>query len=223
MTPHGARAGLIGAVLPTGAVGVEAFGDAGATPLLPAERDAVARAVPERVAEYTTGRHLARTALARFGVPPVAIPTGGDRAPVWPAGFVGSVTHCPGYRAAAVARSSDLAALGIDAEPDVPLPAGTLEVVASDAERAALAALPPGPAWDRLLFSVKEAVFKAWHPLMRRWLGFEEADVRPHPDGTATVRLLGPAVEVRGHAVEVLTAQWRRDRNLLLTCVSVRP
>ena len=223
MTAGGAPAGLIQAVLPVGTVGVEAFGDAGAGPLFPAERSAVARAVPERVAEHTTVRHLARTALVGLGVAPVAIPTDEAGAPVWPTGIVGSLTHCAGYRAAAIARRADLACLGIDAEPDVPLPEGTLEVVASDAERAALAALPSGPAWDRLLFSVKESVFKAWHPVMRRWLGFEEAQVRLHTDGTASVRLVGQALIVGGRSVDVLTAHWHRARNVLLTCVSVRP
>jgi 4'-phosphopantetheinyl transferase EntD len=35
----------------------------------------------------------------------------------------------------------------------------------------------PGVHWDRLLFSAKESVYKAWFPLAKRWLGFEEAVV----------------------------------------------
>ncbi len=45
--------------------------------------------------------------------------------------------------------------------------------------------LPPGPSWDRLLFSAKESVYKAWFPLTGRWLGFEEAAITINPaDGT---------------------------------------
>ena len=39
--------------------------------------------------------------------------------------------------------------------------------------------MAPG-AWDRLLFSAKESVYKAWFPLARCWLGFE--DVTVHVD-----------------------------------------
>ena len=208
------------AILPEGVRVAAASGDAGSGPLLPPEPDAVRHATADRVAEYTTGRHLARRALAELGVAPVALPTAPTRAPVWPPGVVGSITHCAGYRAAAVARREHLAALGIDAEPDLPLPGDTLGVIASDAERAALAGLPPGPVWDRLLFSVKESLFKAWHPLMGFWLDFGDADVRLHPDGCARVRLAEPLV-ADGRTLGELTARWHATGGLLATAVAV--
>ncbi len=142
------------------------------------EAHALGAAVGARRREFETGRACARRALARLGLPAVAIAGGSRGEPLWPAGFVGSITHCAGYRACAVARSDDILALGIDAEPDAPLPAGVLAAVASAAERRALAAHEPGIRWDRVLFSAKEAVFKAWYPLTGAALGFEDADVR---------------------------------------------
>lgn len=91
------------------------------------------QAVSARVAGFTTVRHCARAALQSLGIAPVAIPTSPSRAPVWPSEVVGGLTHCAGYRAAVVAWREDVAALGIDAEPDLPLPEGTLAVVASHA------------------------------------------------------------------------------------------
>ena len=88
----------------------------------------------------------------------------------------------------------------MDAEPHDTLPDGVLEAVASGGEQARLAALTaagPGVCWDRLLFSAKESVYKAWFPLTRRWLGFEEACVDFDPaSGSFTARLLvdGPVV-----------------------------
>ena len=69
---------------------------------------------------------------------------GAKREPLWPAGVVGSITHCDGYRAAAVARATDLATVGIDAEPHEPLPDGVLAAIALPAEppRAARARRP---------------------------------------------------------------------------------
>ena len=48
-----------------------------------------------------------------------------------------------------------------------------------------------GHVWaDRLLFCAKEATYKCWFPLTRRWLGFDEADIDLRTDGTFTARLL---------------------------------
>lgn len=109
----------------------------------------------------------------------------GERgAPRWPEGLVGSMTHCDGYRAAALVRATDLASLGIDAEPHTPLPDGILPSVSLPAERVRLARLTAGqPAvhWDRLLFSAKESVYKTWFPLTGKWLDFEEADIEIQP------------------------------------------
>ena len=84
--------------------------------LWPEEAAAVQHAVEKRRREFAVGRMLARAALAAIGDPPSAIPTGNHREPVWPAGIVGSITHCAGYCAAAVARDAMVVALGIDAE-----------------------------------------------------------------------------------------------------------
>ncbi|MFC4031374.1 4'-phosphopantetheinyl transferase [Streptomyces polygonati] len=159
------------------------YGDAlDRSPLYPEEAEAVARAVAKRRAEYAAGRACARAALAELGNAPGPIPRDTERgAPVWPKGFVGSITHTEGYRAAAVARDSDILTLGIDAEPHGPLPEGVLDVIlATPAERAALTAHTgrrPDIRWDRLLFSAKETVYKAWYPFHRRMLGFKEAEL----------------------------------------------
>ena len=77
-----------------------------------------------------TGRALARQALAAIGIAPVPIPSGPQGEPRWPSGIVGSITHCAGYRACAVGHADSFAALGIDAERDVPLKDGVWETVA---------------------------------------------------------------------------------------------
>lgn len=194
--------------------------------LPPAERVAVARAVASRRAEFTTGRTCARAALARLGVPAEAVPVGERRAPVWPDGVVGAITHCAGFRAAAVARVADVRSLGIDAETHAPLPDGVLATVSDAGERAvlgALAAAGPDVCWDRLLFSAKESVYKAWFPLTGRWLGFADAAVTPEADGTfvARLRVEGPTVD--GAAVDRFDGRWRVADGLVLTAVALLP
>jgi 4'-phosphopantetheinyl transferase EntD len=184
---------MIELILPPGVVAVEAFEDQPDAVLFPEEEAVISRAVAKRRREFATVRACARAALAQLGRPPAPILPGPRGAPGWPPGVVGSMTHCDGYRACALALSSAVRAIGLDAEPDQPLPTGVLGLVALDQERAMLAALPPGPCWDRLLFCAKEAIYKAWYPLTERWLDFAEAAVTLLPDGTFTARLLVPA------------------------------
>jgi len=90
--------------------------------LFPAEEAVVRTAGPRRRAEFTVGRRCAREALAGLGLPVAPVLAGRAGEPLWPAGVTGSITHCPGYRACAVARAADVAGIGIDAEPDRPRP-----------------------------------------------------------------------------------------------------
>jgi 4'-phosphopantetheinyl transferase EntD len=211
---------VIEQLLPPSVVAVEAFGDSPGVTLSPAEEAVVAQAVDRRRQEFVTVRLCARTALAQLGVPPVPVLPGEDGAPVWPAGVVGSMTHCPGYRAAAVAHDTEVRAIGVDAEPNQPLPAGVLELISLPEERAELPGLHQQRSdmcWDRLLFSAKESIYKAWFPLTRRWLDFTAARVAfDPPAGTFTARLLttGPPVaEVRG--------RWLVDAGLILAATVV--
>ncbi|MEV4295346.1 4'-phosphopantetheinyl transferase family protein [Microbispora rosea] len=184
---------MIDAILPSWVASAEKFGDAPEETLFPEERPFISRAVDRRRREFVTGRHCARLALARIGVTPAPIPRGERGAPVWPAGTVGSITHCSGYRAAAVAPADVARAVGIDAEPHEPLPDEVLPTIASPGEIAALRVMGEADdavCWDRILFSAKESVYKVWFPLTGRWLDFSEAVVDIEPSGTFRARLL---------------------------------
>ena len=225
---------MIEHILPPKAVSHAVHGSAlDHAPLFPEETAAVDRAVEKRRAEYAAGRACARAALTALGIGPVAIGRDAERgAPVWPAGVLGSITHCDGYRAAAVAHTTDLLSLGIDAEPHGPLPEGVLEaVVSTAAEQDALAALmdrAPDVHWDRLLFSAKESVYKAWYPHHRgdAMLGFREAELHfsrdvEHGDrGSYTARVLRPG-PLLGGAATLLHGRWIVEGGLLATAVAV--
>ncbi|WP_169952313.1 4'-phosphopantetheinyl transferase [Microbispora sp. H11081] len=212
---------MINEILPPWVASAESFGDAPEDSLFPEERPLIARAVDRRRREFVTGRHCARLALGRIGVPPGPIPRGERGAPVWPAGVVGSITHCAGYRAAAVASADEARAVGIDAETHAPLPAEVLPTVASPGEIAALRALDDADAkicWDRILFSAKESVYKVWFPLTRRWLDFSEAVVDIDASGSFSARLLAgdPALGTR-----VLSGRWVVSDGLIATSIAL--
>lgn len=201
----------------------EAFGDLPGAMLFPQERAAVTGAVERRCREFATVRACARKALGQLGLPPVPILPGARGAPQWPAGVVGSMTHCAGYRAAAVARTNDVVTLGLDAEPNRELPAGVIDVVASAAERAALPSRSTYPEvhWDRLLFSAKESVYKAWFPLALDRLGFEDAVIRIDPRGSFTATLRVPGPELAGRPLSGFSGRWLLAGGLVLTAIAV--
>jgi 4'-phosphopantetheinyl transferase EntD len=172
--PPGPQRGLhcLADLLPPDAVSVEAWNDDQAAPLFPEERAHLGNAVESRLKEFSTSRSLARQALSRLGLPPAPIRRGSAGEPIWPSGVVGSITHCTGYRAAAVARRTHLSTLGIDAEIDDRLPPEAVESILVAEEIAWIASAPNGRHWDRVLFSAKESVYKAWFPLTHCWLDF---------------------------------------------------
>ncbi|MEJ1199045.1 MULTISPECIES: 4'-phosphopantetheinyl transferase superfamily protein [unclassified Streptomyces] len=223
---------MIEELLPDTVVTVEAHGqdDAGHLPLYPEEEALVARAVAKRRREFTLVRSCARRAMEKLGVPAQPVPTGERGAPRWPAGLVGSMTHCDGYCAAALVRATDLASLGIDAEPDGPLPDGVLPTVSLPAEAERLRRLAeerPGVHWDRLLFSAKESVYKAWFPLTGEWLDFMEADIEISVNpgdprrGTLRATLLVPGPTVGGRRLTHFDGRWTAGHGLVATAVAV--
>jgi 4'-phosphopantetheinyl transferase EntD len=185
------------------------------------ETRSLGQAVDKRQREFTTGRACARQALRRLGLEAVAIDSGAHGEPLWPTGVVGSITHCDGYRACAVARCEDVRALGIDAEPDEPLPDGVFEQVAFGREPA-LADREAGACLDRLLFSAKEAVYKAWFPLTGRWLGFDDVELAIDAGGgTFRAELLVPGPVVDGARLTEFRGRWCAENGVVATAVVV--
>jgi 4'-phosphopantetheinyl transferase EntD len=214
---------VIETLLPAQVAYAELFGDV-ACPLFPEEERVVARVVDKRRREFVTVRHCARLALADLGYAPVPIMPGERGCPRWPRGVVGSLTHCDGYRAAVVSRAGPLHAIGIDAEPHGELPPGVADLVVRPEERAMLAELAAADSsvcWDKLLFSAKESVYKAWFPLARRWLDFLEATLTVKPDGEFQARLLVEGPTVDGRPLGSLAGRWLVDRGLVVTAATV--
>jgi 4'-phosphopantetheinyl transferase EntD len=189
-----------------------------------ADLEAAARMGEKRRTEYLAGRHCARAALARLGIEGHLLRAGAERAPIWPPGIVGSITHtgttADGFCGVVVARSEDLAAVGLDAELDQPLPDELLPTVLTSRERDALLRRPPETRGQiaTLTFSAKESVYKALSPLLGIFLEFEQVEVELDPDAGrfgAEVRALG------GRPVPPLSGRLLVTQGLLLTAVAV--
>lgn len=158
----------------------------------PEELAAVAAAVPSRQQEFARGRACARHALALLGCQIVTIPVGPRRAPRWPEGVVGSITHCEGFVAAVVCLASQMRSIGFDAEPARCLESDIVALVCTDAELAWMERAPPADTggWPMVIFSAKEAIHKCLSPLTGVMLDFRDVTVTLDRDrGTFSARL----------------------------------
>jgi len=210
-------------ILPADVESEECFGEVAGAGLFPEEEEIIAHAAESRRREYAAVRSCAQACLGRLGYAPAPILPGVGGAPRWPSGLQGSMTHCAGYAAAAVGPLTRISAIGIDAEPDAPLPDGVLDVVATPAERDRLTGTRvelDSPNWDRLLFSAKEAVYKAWFPLVDQWLDHQEAQILFDPQGGTFAALLSrDGLVIDGHPIRRVPGRWVRDRGILVTAV----
>lgn len=150
----------------------------------PEEAASLARAVPARRAEFGAGRAACRAAMSMLGLPPTAVPAGADRAPVWPAGLTGSLSHTEALCIAALAHSGRIRAIGVDLEPATDLAPDLIPTVCTLAERAWLACQPAPQRGTlaKLIFSAKECAFKCQYPLTRTLFDFDTLEITPDLD-----------------------------------------
>jgi 4'-phosphopantetheinyl transferase EntD len=156
--------------------------------------------LPAYLEEFTLGREAARRALARLGAPPGPILRGAHGEPLWPEGFVGSISHAGGVAVAAVAAATRYGGIGLDVE----CATGVVAVasrIAYEHERDWLEAAPFAHRERRglRLFSAKESVFKAFFPRIGERFWFEHARLRWTPASAAfRGRLTAPYDGVEG-------------------------
>jgi 4'-phosphopantetheinyl transferase EntD len=154
--------------------------------LEPADRDlllteelSLGNVVPARRREFRAGRIYARQALQGLGASNSVIPVGHNRAPVWPTGVVGSISHTRSLCAVAIGWSADFLGIGIDIEEDSPLPCDLAELVSHAPELEHRKVIESRLGYDlpKLLFVIKEAFYKMYFPLNGRFLTFHDVRV----------------------------------------------
>ena len=165
-------------------VGHRIIADGDELALLPDEMPAFAGSVVKVQRASGAARIVGRHLLSRFGQRQCAIPKSTAGMPVWPHGIVGSLAHDAQIAIAAVARKQEFLSIGIDIEPAEPLAPDLLDIVATAKERDRI---QDDPRQGRLLFSVKEAIYKAVYPLDGTFLDHHDVEVSL-ADGTAVVR-----------------------------------
>lgn len=206
----------VSAVLPPGVIAAsrDPFGDI--STLLPGELSSVASAVASRKAEFAAGRDAARCVLGKLGFPPIAIPAGHGRAPLWPPGITGSISHCQRRVLAIAAKMSTTPGyIGIDIELVQDLEGDLWESVCSSSELSWVRASDrPGHA-AKLLFSIKEAVYKAQYQQTGRMLDFHDVEVVVRDTGRFSAAIID--------ANHMVTGRYGADNQFIVAYASTGP
>ncbi len=213
VTPHGPA--VHGPLIGTSRIG-------GRGDLYPEERALITNAYPKRVAEFRAGRVLARRLLAKLEAPQGPLLSGPDRAPLWPVGFCGSLSHCDDICVAAVARRSQVEAVGIDVEPYRPLEEPLWDVICRPEEihnHQRIHSDYRGPGLGaRFAFSAKEAVYKALNRYTERELEFHDVSIQVDGD---FFRVVDETAGLDSGLVERLVCRWTlvEERWLVTTVI----
>lgn len=161
---------------------VDDYSDSTATHLLGENlHGSLSTAVNKRKSEFVAGRYLAGKALKVLGADQTTVGIGANREPLWPSRFIGSISHTKGFAICAVANSNDETIVGLDVEnyieektarniADSILIKPEYEFVNTIAN--------PNAAVLTLIFSAKESLFKALHPEVGHYFGFEAAQTK---------------------------------------------
>src|SRR5437667_675103 len=149
-------------------LGVRRYSDAELPALYPLEEQYLGpNAAQQRRTSFALGRAAARDALLELGLEALGIGRGTGGEPLWPDGVVGAITHSGDLAIAVVGRSADFAGLGIDVEQQSPgLSARAARLVCTPTESGWVDEVPSSNR-RTMLFSAKEAVFKALFPIER--------------------------------------------------------
>jgi 4'-phosphopantetheinyl transferase EntD len=175
---------------------------------------------PRRQATYVGGRLALRHALRGWGVLTGPLTSNDRGAPVVPDGWTGSISHKTAV-AVALAAPRDAGHVGVDVEAVVREGSDIAAHVLTPAEQAAVARLPGHEQRPAVLlhFSLKEAIYKALDPYVRRYVGFQEVEVTPVADG-GVVTLLRL---VHGEGPFRVTGWWRTWGDFHLSAARVSP
>ncbi len=151
------------------------------------EATAVLNACEKRRNEFSTGRHLLRGLLREFGIDYAQLPKAAGGGVVWPDGYCGSVAHTDQFCAAVLAKTDDIASVGIDIENIGDVGERECRVFMPDDEYEIMTSLEPKIRQVRMAaaFSVREAIYKCLNPVFGRWIDFQDARVWFSDDGTS--------------------------------------
>ena len=181
----------------------------------PEEERFTGKMVERRLQEFQHGRLCARLALSMLGHPPGPIGRGKHRDPLWPAGYIGSISHAGSQAAAAVAATDLFLGLGLDMEFADPIEDSLIASICRTEEIDRLDDRADIGCGAKLLFSIKESIYKCLWPLIREFVDFTEIEVRLVDDSNQ-YEAIAHTAKCDAAPVDRLSGRYRQYGKLIL-------
>jgi 4'-phosphopantetheinyl transferase EntD len=153
----------------------------------------------ERLRTFSAGRFCARKAMELMGHPAMPIPMGDDRAPVWPAGITGSISHTQGLAGALICSTGHHPSIGLDIERRAAVDRSLWDILFDEQELQFIASAAVPDELATLFFSLKESYYKMQYPLTQRFLDFRDVRIEYGPEGVQIKRLRSLPEAAPGH------------------------
>lgn len=155
------------------------------------------QAVVKRKSEFLAGRIAAQAILSRLKKDHYQIVVGDNRSPVWPQGYIGTISHTGREAICLMASDKDLEIIGVDIENWLTeeTAASIEKSIVSEPEVRIVEKLDmPFHHALTIVFSAKESLFKALYPSVGRYFGFEVAQLArlDTENNTFTLALVEP-------------------------------
>lgn len=167
--------------------------------LWPEEKFYTGGFAPERLQTFSVGRFCARKSMELMGCQAMPIPVGDDRAPVWPAGITGSISHTQGLAGALVCSTGHHASIGLDIERRAVVDRSLWDMLFDEQELQRIAGAAEPDELATLYFSLKESYYKMQYPLTRRFLDFRDVRIEDDVNGLWVRRLKSLPGKAPGH------------------------
>ncbi|MFT6733322.1 MAG: 4'-phosphopantetheinyl transferase EntD [Polaribacter sp.] len=136
----------------------------------------------KRLNDFSAGRLSAKQALSKLAIYNYPILIGSNRAPLWPIQVVGSISHSKNICVSAVIQNTNSKALGIDIETIKQIDNDILLLICDETEILHLKNLEKSGYGScnenaKIIFSIKESIFKCLNPLLSCWIDFKEMQI----------------------------------------------
>ena len=172
----------------------------------------------KRKKEYLKSRELAHSLFSEIGISDFILLNDDKRAPIWPSGIVGSISHSSGF--AIVAISKDHKSIGIDLEKimsderseklkDQFLTEEEIKINQLDFNL-----------FSTIVFSAKESLFKLIYPLCREYFGFHSAKIREITDSGFSIELKSQSTSVSKFN-GLYQGKWQKLDDIILTSLVI--
>jgi len=195
--------------------------------IFPEEKKIVSQAVSKRRNEFFSGRLAAHKVLQELGATPQPLLNDYNGIPIWPERFTGSISHCDQWCGAVAAKTDIVKSLGLDVEPNTPLPDELGSMIISPQEMPFLSQTTLTMVdWKKIIFCAKEAFYKCLFPLTGCFLEFREVELLMIQTTETTGIFTGKIVRENNIPLDLINeiqGRWYFDRTLVWAGATLSP